>query len=138
MYTIGFDIVEVIDKYTSMEKRIRSGEVKTANADRGLIPKFLTKMKDSRECRIKRVFEMVNTIACLYDCGNNPVEREKSEDTEGWENCMNDGYKKVKGIGRQSTSSYLKMKYFSCNTEKDSSCGEDAGTRMLVNLILDK
>lgn len=41
---------------TSMEKRIRSDAVKIANADRGLIPKFVTKIKDSRECRIKRVF----------------------------------------------------------------------------------
>lgn len=31
----------------------------------------------------KRVFEMVTITACLYDCGNNTVEWEKSEDMTG-------------------------------------------------------
>ena len=56
---------------------MRSDEVKTANLNRELILRVLTKMKGSRQCRIKkRAFEMVNTIACLYDYENNPVERE--------------------------------------------------------------
>ena len=44
---------------------------------------FYQKIKDSRECAVKRGFEMLNSTACLYNDGDNLLGR-RNQDIETW------------------------------------------------------
>ena len=99
---------------------------------------FYQKIKDSRECAVKRGFEMLNSTACLYNDGDNLLGR-RNQDIETWGTVWKRAVKRWKRMECRAQVKgaclCLEPKCFSFNRKKDSNYGEDVNR--LLSFILD-